>query len=121
MPREAHRILRHGGLLLATEPAFARQIDERVMTRGRYRIPPIQRDVREGGLQVRFASYFTSFGARALSVMKAVSGRGLSAGRQPDLKPLNPAANAVRRVVRHIGSAGVAGGVCVPSAVTLST
>jgi len=37
--REVHRTLRHGGLVLATEPAFARQIDERVMSRRRYQIP----------------------------------------------------------------------------------
>lgn len=62
---ETARVLKPGGLLLLTEPAFSwlrREMDEAVMTRRRYTIPDLEALLYPAGFSLVYASYFTSFG-----------------------------------------------------------
>jgi ubiquinone/menaquinone biosynthesis C-methylase UbiE len=72
--KEVRRILRIGGLLLVTEPAFpslARELDVAVMTRQRYRLRAFVDLLQTADLEVVFSNYFTSFGAPIILAAKA--------------------------------------------------
>lgn len=122
---EVHRILRPGGILLVTEPAFwafARQMDEVVMTRRRYRIPEFAAMCRQANLDVRFASYFASFGAPVVLVMKTIDrwfGRSSRGHMQADLKPINPMLNELLHLVARAEASAIANGWRVPVGLTL--
>ena len=122
---DVHRILRPGGLLLATEPAFGsftRQMDEVVMTRRRYRIPEFADMCRQAQLDVRFASYFGSFGAPVVWLMKALDRwfhRSSRGHIQADLKPIAPVTNELLYVVARTEAFAVAHGVRLPIGLTL--
>ena len=123
---DVHRILRPGGLLVATEPAFSafeRQMDTAAMTRHRFRIPEFTAMCARAKLRVSFASYFTSFGAQIVLLMKALDGRSTRSADdhvQADLKPLNPVVNELLHVVASAEAIAVARGWRLPFGLTLA-
>jgi SAM-dependent methyltransferase len=70
---EAARVLRPGGLVLLTEPAFdilAREMDEAVMARRRYHNADFDAWLDTAGFDPLFSSYFSSFGVPILLAAK---------------------------------------------------
>ncbi|HXP74395.1 MAG TPA: class I SAM-dependent methyltransferase [Stellaceae bacterium] len=64
MLRRIGRLLRPGGLLVLTEPAFEalrREMDRAAMGRRRYTLPGIRELAESAGLEFVFGSYFSSF------------------------------------------------------------
>lgn len=123
---EVARVLRPGGLLLLTEPAFpslARDMDTAAMGRKRYRLAEMANLCRAAGLQVLRSSYFTSFGFPLLLGLKALhrAARRQSERREPaaDMRPLPPAANAVLYLAASLEAGLVAAGVPMPCGTTL--
>lgn len=94
--RECARVLRPGGLLLFTEPAFDalwREMDEAVMTRRRYRDGDFDRPLADAGFQDVFSSYFTSFGVPILLAAKYLKRGKHSDDPAIDLRPISPLVN----------------------------
>lgn len=123
---EVRRVLRPGGLLILTEPAFAalsREMDVAAMTRRRYRHRQMQAFCRSAGLEPVLASYFTSFGAPLLLLVKAVNrlmGRGRHrAGFAPDMRPINSRVNQFMLRLALAEAGLVACGVSMPFGTTL--
>lgn len=124
---EAKRVLRPGGLMLVTEPAFsilAREMDVVAMTRRRYRRGEFAALLRAAGFEVLLSSYFTSFGFPLLLGMKAL--RSLRAGwshedsgPQADMKPLSPALGDVLHGLATIEARAIEGGIPMPFGTTL--
>lgn len=129
---EVARILRHGGILLITEPAFpilTRTWDRAVMGVRRYRRPNLIELCRRAGLTTMFSSYFTSFGfpillgARALSWirMRLRSNADPSAADQSvERKPLSDALNGGFYAVALTEAKLIGAGVSLPFGVTLA-
>jgi SAM-dependent methyltransferase len=122
---DVRRILSPGGLLMATEPAFRafeRQMDTAAMTRRRYRIPEFAAMCARAELPVRFTSYFTSFGAPVVSLMKALDrGSTRPADRvHADLKPLNPVLNQLLHVIASVEALTIVRGWRLPFGLTLA-
>jgi SAM-dependent methyltransferase len=119
------RILRPGGVLLATEPAFkslGRQMDQVVLGGRRYRIPQFSAMCRRAGLDVHYSSYFTSFGVPIILLMNLVSRlRQPSADhRQADLSPIPSVVNRVFYGVAALEAFAIGKGVPMPFGVTLA-
>lgn len=73
---EVARVLRPGGLLLFTEPAFdmlRRELDDAVMTRRRYHGADFDGWLEAAQLETLFSSYFTSFGMLILLAAKFIN------------------------------------------------
>src|SRR5207244_13253 len=73
--REAARVLKRGGLLVVTEPAFAalaRRMDAAAMGHRRYRRADVVAMCGRAGLHVQYSTYFTSFGFVILLALKTV-------------------------------------------------
>ena len=89
---EARRVLKVGGLLLITEPAFralTRELDAAGMTRRRYRRGQFVALLQAANLKVLFANYFTSFGAPLILGMKgakALAGKRAATALPADLR-----------------------------------
>jgi SAM-dependent methyltransferase len=99
---EATRILKPGGGLLLTEPAFAalaREMDTIGMAERRYRTAAIVSMCRAAGLQVQYASYFTSFGTPlvlASKLARRLRGQNpASTSLAQDMRPLHRLLDAV--------------------------
>jgi len=122
---EAARVLRPGGLLLFTEPAFdalKREMDNVVMGRRRYRLGDFDPWLRSAGFEPLFGSYFTSFGVPMLLVAKALhAGDGEPAEGElaPDMKPLPGIVNASFLAMARIEALAIANGVRMPFGTTL--
>lgn len=86
---EAARVMRPGGLLVLTEPAFSllsREMDIAAMARRRYRRYEIVEFCRSAGLDVLVSSYFTSFGFPLL-LGRNIIARAISRRRKLDASP----------------------------------
>src|SRR5262249_14299183 len=126
---EVRRVLRPGGLLLATEPAFAilaRRLDVVVMTRRRYRCREFAGLCRAAGLDVLFVSYFTSFGFPPILAMKLFNRlrRGWSKRKETDdvtidMRPLGRIANECMFGIAKAEAEAVGRGVRMPFGTTL--
>ena len=122
---EVARVLRHGGLLLLTEPAFpvlAREMDTAAMGRRRYRLAEAAALCRAAGLQLLRSSYFTSFGFPLLLAMKALRRPGRQGERREpaaDMQPLHPVANGGLYLAACLEAQLITAGVPIPCGTTL--
>jgi len=123
--KEVRRILRIGGLLLVTEPAFAslaRDLDVAVMTRRRYRLRAFADLLQAADLEVLFSNYFTSFGAplilasKAIKLLAAKSGPG---GDVPELHAEHRVRDAVLYRLARIEAGLVGASIRMPFGTTL--
>lgn len=121
---EVGRIVRPGGLLLLTEPAFdvlRRELDDAVMTRRRYRLGDFDGLLRIAGFELLFASYFTSFGFPLLVAAKYLRGRrpGTTRTCAPDMRPLPSVVNKAFFSAAMLEGRALARGVHMPFGTTL--
>lgn len=104
---EVSRILRPGGLLLFTEPAFealTREMDEAVMTRRRYRNADFDSWLRVAHFKTLFGSYFTSFGVPILLGAKLLK-RGKRGTAQPEGIDMQPVPELLNKALLAAGKA----------------
>jgi SAM-dependent methyltransferase len=126
---EACRILRPGGLLLATEPAFpilARRTDKIGLADRRYRPAAFAAICVRAGFEVLQVSCFTSFGVPMILAVRALEwGYPLAdhvpdeAAHSADMRPLNPFLNRILLTLARWEAGAIAGGLKVPIGVTL--
>lgn len=123
---EAHRILKPGGLLLITEPAFdpmKREMDYVAMTRRRYRNTEFDAWLAETGFEDVFSSYFTSFGVPILLALNYFSSRGRNgvASHEPgvDMRDLPKAINEPLYASALLESSLIVRGAKMPFGTTL--
>lgn len=124
--RDVARVLRPGGMVLMTEPAFPllqRKMDELVMGRRRYRTRDVREFCRATGLKVQLASYFTSFGFPLLLAGKLL-GRLRKPGQDPvystmDMRPLPGVVNELMFRAACLESRLIVSGVHMPFGVTI--
>lgn len=122
---EVARILKPGGLLLLTEPAFTaltREMDEAVMTRRRYGIADFDVWLRTAGFNSLFNSYFTSFGVPILLAAKFIKQMRRAAatpGPALDMRPLPWIVNRGLEVVATFEAWALANGIRMPFGTTL--
>jgi SAM-dependent methyltransferase len=127
---EVKRILRPGGMMLITEPAFpilSREWDKAVMAARRYRRHDLMELCRQAGLKPLFASYFTSFGFPILLGLRTLN-RLTSIFRRRDdppddagaeSKPLPAWLNATLHAAAAAEGKAIAAGLPMPFGVTL--
>lgn len=124
--REAARVLRPGGLLLFTEPAFdslRRRMDEEVMTRRRYRQNDFDDWLRAAGFKTLFKSYFTAFGVPILLGSELLRGRMKdreSPERAIDMRPISPVMNKLLETAADVEAWALLRGVRMPIGTTLA-
>jgi len=125
---EIWRVLRPGGLVLITEPAFSilsREMDVASMGHRRYRTDDIAAWCRAARLEVKFASYFTSFGFPLLLGLKIFrwmwpSESKTKVGTAPDMKPLNPILNGILQFIAEFEASLLVRGLRVPFGTTVA-
>lgn len=125
--REVVRVLRPGGLALVTEPAFAvlaRDMDMIGMARRRYRRRELAAMCQAAGLDMLFASYFSSFGFPALLALNLVGRIGVRRRREPaalalDMKPLPSTVNEALYHLAALEGRLIARGLSIPLGTTL--
>ncbi len=124
---EVARVLRPGGLVLLTEPAFpvlTRKMDDAAMTRKRYRRSELIDLCRRAKLEVLLASYFTSFGfplllgLKAIRLIRALWSRA-QLGPEPDMLPLSPIVNETLHALAMIEATLIARSIPMPFGTTL--
>lgn len=106
--REAARVLRPGGVFVATVPAFSflwSGHDEALEHRRRYRLPAFERVVRGAGFSVELASYYNFFLFPVVAASRLAERIKPKSGRE-DLdiptKPLNRMLYEVLSSERHL-------------------
>jgi SAM-dependent methyltransferase len=125
--REVARVLRPGGIVLVTEPAFvvlARDMDKVGMARRRYRRRDMAAMCRSAALDLVFAGYFTSFGFPILLGLKLA--QRLAPDRRPkakalaaDMRRLPSPANGALHMLAALEVGLIARGVAMPFGTTL--
>lgn len=122
---EAGRILRPGGLLVLTEPAFdilRRGVDEVGMGVRRFRLSDIEESAGQAGLEVVQVGYFTSFGfplALLLHLMSGLSSRRPEIKAEADMKPLPTWFNGLMLAAARLENRLVLKGIKLPFGVTI--
>jgi SAM-dependent methyltransferase len=122
---EVSRVLRPGGLLLITEPAFpilSREWDNAVMGSRRYRGPQLVVLCRATGLEVKFWSYFTSFGFPilcALKIANKIVGLATRWHRPSETRALPRFVNEALYYVAMLEAKAICLGIKMPFGVTL--
>lgn len=122
---EIARIVRPGGLLLLTEPAFnfmRRSLDDIVLTRRRYRRQQFSEWLNQTGFDEIFSSYFTSFAVPAVLAAKILSRRrnGHSDAQGGiDTKALPVVANEALFAVATLENAAILRGINIPVGTTM--
>jgi SAM-dependent methyltransferase len=122
---EVGRILRPGGLLLVTEPAFgalAREMDEAAMTRRRYRAKDFETWFATSGFTMDFTSYFTAFGVPILlaeKLLKRVKRAPQKEDAALDMRPLSNFVNGALLLIAMIEAKFLAAGGRMPFGTTL--
>lgn len=123
---EVSRVLRPGGILLLTEPAFpilAREMDLAAMGHRRYRLKDMESKCRPAALDVERSTYITSFGFIILLLLKAA--RHFYRPNQTieleaaDMKPISPPVNAALHAMAMAESRLIAWGARIPFGTTL--
>ena len=118
--REVQRILRPGGLLLMTEPAFSvlrREMDVVAMGRRRYRKSDLQALCRKAGMQVLVSNYFTSFGfplLLGLNVTRQLRRLRHSEFIASDMRPIKPIINKMLYSVAMAEAHAIEHGIRMP-------
>jgi SAM-dependent methyltransferase len=123
---EIVRVLKPGGLVLMTEPAFkmlAREMDEVAMARRRYRCDEFATMCRAAGLRTYFTSYFTSFGFPLLLLMKLLRRSAANVETHAiaahDMKPLPGFIDAAFYAIAMIETRLLTFGLRMPCGTTL--
>jgi SAM-dependent methyltransferase len=122
---EVARVLRHGGLLLFTEPAFnvlTRELDVAVMTRRRYRITDFDPWLDAAAFDTLFSSYFTGFGFPILLAAKyaRTSNHETSdAGTALDMRPIPAVLNETLAYIAAVEARALSRGLRMPFGTTL--
>jgi SAM-dependent methyltransferase len=122
---EAARVLRPGGLLLITEPAFdflRREMDVAVMTRRRYHTADFAAWLDAAGFETAFQSYFTAVGVPILLAAKYLNRRRPRNRKETpalDMRPIPKLANEILRFVATIELRALVHGIRMPFGTTL--
>jgi SAM-dependent methyltransferase len=119
---EVARVLRPGGLLLLTEPAFdalKREMDEAVMTRRRYHQSDFRIWLQSAGFETMFSSYFTSFGLPILLAAKYVKRGKTKDDPGLDMKPIPWFLNALLGIAASVEAWALSRGARMPFGTTL--
>jgi SAM-dependent methyltransferase len=122
---EAARVLRPGGLLLFTEPAFdmlRRELDEAVMTRRRYHLADFDLWLEAAGFDSLFGSYFTSFGLIILQgakYLKNLRRKAPTSDDALDMQPISRPLNEALAFVATTEGQAVSRGLRMPFGTTL--
>jgi SAM-dependent methyltransferase len=126
---EIRRVLRSGGLMVATEPAFsvlARAMDVAVMARRRYRSREFATICRSAGFDILSIGYFTSFGFPIILASKMLKRlpwlRRKSRGGDEvliDMQPLSRLTNGFMFWIAKAEASAIARGIRMPFGTTL--
>lgn len=124
---EIGRVLRPDGVVLITEPAFSilsREMDVAAMGHRRYRIDDIVTWCHSAELELKFSSYFTSFGFPLLLGLKIFrklwpSRSNTSGEAAPDMKPLNPLLNGIFQMLALFEAFFLVRGLKIPFGTTI--
>ena len=121
---EAVRLIRPGGFLVITEPAFmslSREIDRLSMGRKRYKIEDLHRILAPLGLKVLTASYFASFAAMIVLGSRLLKKQSSTSESQAsiDTKPIAPWLNSTLKLISGVEAFLIMRRFKIPFGVTL--
>lgn len=120
---ETARILRPGGLVLLTEPAFdamTREIHDITLTKRRYRHADFDAWFASAGFETLFSSYFTSFGFPIILAAKRFM-RGKPGGEEApaDMRPIPGFTNEILLGAAMLEAWVIGRGIPMPFGTTL--
>ena len=125
--KEIFRVLKPGGLLLITEPAFPmlfREMDVLAMGNKRYKLSEIQSYAQSSGFETLMGSYFTSFGFLAIILAKLLKNLNKTLGfpapkMVADTKEISPQANEFLYHAAKMEARLIMSGILIPLGTTL--